>query len=290
MGTFGPSEDERMSWRLRYGMLNFSFARHNEFAFRLVLRRGIALASRHLYETERLLQIYRRTRRINISIKRKPNKLLVSNEDLLSWKVGGFESDVRCLQPPARKYFQKVHFLVENLIGLMMLIKPSFHYLNAKVQIQHRPKCYPTLDVTQHRPRLSIVVNRLYSNHLALKLFIRYYEAWESLILIRCKWYVFISASTATACVKTRQDSLRYVNSSCSKPLARLFSANLPSQYLRFVRALRPRRSNELPHRFPQQVYREGYHWQIYRAGSSGLQQSWPLIKIRYSLLAHSHV
>lgn len=54
------------------------------------------------------------------------------------------------------------------------------------------------------------------------------------------------------------------------KPLARLFSANLPSQYLRFVRALRPRRSNELPHRFPQQVYREGYHWQIYRAGSPG--------------------
>lgn len=103
-----PSEDERMSSRLRYGMLNFSFARHNEFAFRLVLRRGIALASRHLCERPKgLLQIYRRTRRINISMKRKPNKLLVSNEDLLSWKVGGFVSDVKCLKLVVGKYFPK---------------------------------------------------------------------------------------------------------------------------------------------------------------------------------------
>lgn len=103
-----PSEDERMSSRLRYGMLNFSFARHNEFAFRLVLRRGIALASRHLCERPKgLLQIYRRTRRINISMKRKPNKLLVSNEDFLSWKVGGFVSDVKCLKLVVGKYFPK---------------------------------------------------------------------------------------------------------------------------------------------------------------------------------------
>lgn len=38
------------------------------------------------------------------------------------------------------------------------------------------------------------------------------------------------------------------------------FQRKFADQYLRFVRAQRPRRSNELPHRFPQPVYREGYH------------------------------